>query len=292
MGYIDLHVHSNKSDGTLSPAEVAARAAAHGLCAIALTDHDCVAGIAEAQAAAKTLTVDGAPLRVVPGVEISADYKNRDIHILGLLIDPEDAALNAALAGALASRDTRNEKMVKNLQAAGLDITLEDLRFGAADTVITRAHFARHLLAKGYVKTREEAFRKYLDSSTPYYVRREYMQPREAIRLILASGGVPVLAHPLLYHLDAGGVRELVTKLTGEGLMGIETIYSKNTGTDEAFVRKLAADFHLLMTGGSDFHGANKPEIEIGTGRGNLKIPEELLIKLEKARQPLCPEAE
>ena len=129
MAYIDLHVHSNKSDGTLSPTEVAERAAARGLCAIALTDHDCVAGIAEAQAAAEKLLVDGKPLRVVPGVEISADYKNRDIHILGLLIAPENAALNAALAKALTSRDTRNEKMVKNLQAAGLDITVEDLLF-------------------------------------------------------------------------------------------------------------------------------------------------------------------
>lgn len=284
MAYIDLHVHSNKSDGTLSPAEVAAHAAACGLSAIALTDHDCVAGIAEAQKAAQKLAAAGTPLRIVPGVEISADYKNRDIHILGLLIDPEDAALNTALSKALASRDARNEKMVKNLQAAGLDITVENLLFGTGDTVITRAHFARHLLARGYVKTREEAFRKYLDSSTPYYVRREYMQPAAAIRLIRLAGGIPVLAHPLLYHLDADGVKELVAKLSGEGLMGIETIYSKNTGTDEAFVRKLAADFHLLMTGGSDFHGANKPDIAIGVGRGNLRIPEEMLEKLDAAK--------
>lgn len=284
MGYIDLHVHSNRSDGTLRPAEVAARAAERGLCAIALTDHDCVAGIAEAKAAAETLFVEGKPLRIVPGVEISAEYKNRDIHILGLLIDGQDAALNAALGAALASRDARTEKMVKNLQAAGLDITVEDLLFGTGDTVITRAHFARHLLTKGYVKTREEAFRKYLDSTTPYYVRREYMQPADAIRLIQRAGGIPVLAHPLLYHLDADGVRALVAKLTREGLMGIETIYTKNTGTDEAFVRGLAYDFHLLMTGGSDFHGANKPGVEIGVGHGNLRIPEEMLLGLDEAK--------
>ncbi len=287
MHYIDLHVHSNRSDGTLSPAEVAAHAAQHGLNAIALTDHDCVDGIPEARAAAEGLFVDGLPLRIVPGVEISADYKNRDIHILGLLIDPEEKALKKALSDALASRDTRNKKMIKNLQTAGLDITLNDLLFDAGDTVITRAHFARHLLAKGYVKTRDEAFRKYLDDSTPYYVRREYMQPQEAIRLIRAAGGIPVLAHPLLYHLTAGGVRELVEKLKGEGLMGIETLYSKNTGTDEAFVRKLAADFRLLMTGGSDFHGANKPGVEIGTGHGNLKIPEEMLAALDAAKMEL-----
>lgn len=284
MQYIDLHVHSNKSDGTLSPAQVAAHAAAHGLCAIALTDHDCVDGIAEASAAAEKLPVEGRPLRIVPGVEISADYKNRDIHILGLLINPEDTALKTALSAAVDSRDARNEKMVKNLRTAGLEISLDDLLFGTNRTVITRAHFARHLLAKGYVKTREEAFRKYLDSNTPYYVRREYMQPADAIRLIRTAGGIPVLAHPLLYHMDSDGVRELVEKLKNEGLMGIEAVYSRNTGTDEAFVRKLAARYHLLMTGGSDFHGANKLDIEIGVGRGNLRIPYTMLEALEEAR--------
>lgn len=284
MGYIDLHVHSNKSDGTLSPSEVVSRAAERGLSAIALTDHDCVAGVFEACAAAKKLSVSGISLRVVSGVEISADYKNRDIHILGLFIDTENPALLDALNAALKARDKRNEKMVKNLQDAGLEITMEDLLFGTDETVVTRAHFARHLLAKGYVKTREEAFSKYLDSTTPYYVRREYMMPDTAIRLIRMAGGIPVLAHPLLYHLDADGVQELVKKLKGEGLMGIETIYSKNTGMDEAFLRKLAVKFDLLITGGSDFHGANKPDIEIGVGRGNLRIPEEILWELEKAR--------
>lgn len=284
MSYIDLHVHSNKSDGTLSPAEVVAHAAAHGLSAIALTDHDCISGIAEAQAAAEKQSADGAPIRIVPGVEISADYKNRDIHILGLLIAPENAALNTALSDALKARDIRNEKMVKNLQNAGIDITIEELLFGTGDTVITRAHFARHLLAHGYVKTREEAFRKYLDSDTPYYVRREFMQPAKAIRLIRAAGGIPVLAHPLLYHLTPNEVKELVAKLSAEGLLGIETLYSANTGTDEAFVRRLAAEFDLLKTGGSDFHGANKPDIEIGVGRGNLRIPEELLAALDAAK--------
>lgn len=120
MGYIDLHVHSNKSDGTLSPALLAAHAAERGLKAIALTDHDCVAGIKEANAAAKKLLVDGAPLRIVPGVEISADYQNRDIHILGLFIDTENTELLTALDSALAARDKRNEKMVKNLQDEGL----------------------------------------------------------------------------------------------------------------------------------------------------------------------------
>lgn len=278
MSYIDLHVHSNKSDGTLSPAEVVRHAAAHGLAAIALTDHDCVSGIAEATAEADR---SSSPIRIVPGVEISAEYKNRDIHILGLLIDHENAALSAALAEAITARDTRNEKMVANLQRAGLDITMEDLLFDAKDTVITRAHFARHLIAKGYAKNRQEAFRRYLDSSTPYYVCRDYIKPEQAIKLILQAGGVPVLAHPLLYHLTLTELKELLVLLKGYGLCGIETLYSTNSAEDEALVRSLAEKYQLLMTGGSDFHGANKPEIEIGVGRGNLRIPMELLERLE-----------
>lgn len=285
MSYIDLHVHSNKSDGTLTPAQVVRHAADCGLAAIALTDHDCTGGIKEAQQTADLLKQQGVSLRIVPGVEISAAYQKRDIHILGLLINPEEPELASALKDAIASRDTRNEKMVQNLQNAGIEITMDDLLFDAKDTVITRAHFARHLIAKGYVKDRLEAFDKYLGSETPYYVCREYMQPADAIRLIRKAGGIPVLAHPLLYHLTPEKVKELVSVLKEAGLCGIETIYSSNKGTDEAFVRQLAARFELLMTGGSDFHGKNKPEIEIGVGRGNLRIPMEMLTALDHYKE-------
>ncbi len=285
MKYIDLHVHSNISDGTLTPSEVVRHAAEHSLAAIALTDHDCIGGIAEAFHEAGQLSENGTEIEIIPGVEISADYKNRDIHILGLFIDPQNPALTAALAAAIHSRDVRNEKMVRNLQNAGLDITLQDLVFDNPNTVITRAHFARHLIDRGYVRSREEAFRRYLDSTTPYYVRREYMTPQAAIELIAGAGGIPVLAHPLLYHLTPSEVTTLVSRLKDAGLQGIETIYSANTGTDEAFVRQLASRFKLLITGGSDFHGANKPDIEIGIGRGNLRIPYELLTRLADFRK-------
>lgn len=284
MKYIDLHVHSNHSDGTLSPSDVVRHAIDRGLCAIALTDHDCTLGIAEAKDAARELTSSGHEIRIIPGVEISADYLNRDIHILGLFIDPENSDLQNALELALHSRDRRNEKMVQNLQKAGIDITLQDLTFGNPDTVITRAHFARHLIRHGYVRDRHEAFSRYLDSDTPYYVRREYMKPEEAIRLIQNAGGIPVLAHPLLYHLSPSGVKALVSLLKDNGLQGIETIYSANSKEDEAFTRQLAAQYGLCITGGSDFHGSNKPEIEIGIGRGNLRIPYEILENLEKIR--------
>ncbi len=283
MNYIDLHVHSSKSDGTFTPAEVAERAAQHGLTAIALTDHDCVSGIAEAECAAEKLRAAGHALRIIPGVEISADYKNGDIHILGLFIEPSDSALTAALDEAIRCRDARNEKMVRRLRDAGIDITLEDLKLEAEDTVITRAHFARFLQLHGYVKSCSEAFRRYLDKGTPFYVPREYLQPERAIELIRGAGGVPVLAHPLLYHLTPDGVRELVARLKAAGLGGIEAIYSANTGSDEGFVRQLAAQYGLAISGGSDFHGAAKPDIEIGIGRGRLRIPEELLDSLQRA---------
>lgn len=287
MSKIDLHVHSNKSDGTLRPAEVVQRATVLGLSAIALTDHDCTSGLAEAEAEAAKLTAAGTPFRVVPGVEISADYQKRDIHILGLLINPENSKLQSALDAAQFSRDARNEKMVHNLQQAGIDITTEALHFDAGDTVITRAHFARFLLEHGYVKNRREAFTKYLDSTTPYYVCREYMQPKEAIHMILDAGGIPVLAHPLLYHLSSEQIHNLVSTLKKYGLCGIETFYSANNGNDEAFVRQLAARYDLVSTGGSDFHGANKPDIELGSGRGNLNLPMELLTALEAKKKEL-----
>ena len=284
MNYIDLHVHSNKSDGTLSPAMVVEHAAKCGLSAIALTDHDCIQGIREALDAASGLS---APIRIIPGVEISAEYKKRDIHILGLMIDPENEALQNALNEALSERDRRNEKMVENLRRIGMDITMEDLLFGTKDTVITRAHFARCLIAKGYVKNSEEAFKKYLNSDTPYYVCRTYMSPKDAIHLIKNAGGIPILAHPLLYHLTLAEIEELIALLKSYGLAGVETIYSNNTGNDESIVRGLAHKFNLLITGGSDYHGANKPSIEIGIGKGNLKIPESILDSLDAYKQSL-----
>ena len=283
MNYIDLHVHSSKSDGTLTPAEVAKRAAERGLTAIALPDPDCVSGIAEAEHAAAELRAAGHALRIIPGVEISADYKNGDIHILGLFIEPSEPALTAALSEAIRCRDVRNEKMVQRLRDAGIEITLEALRSEAEDTVITRAHFARFLKMHGYVKNNSEAFRRYLDRDTPFYVPREYLQPERAIELIRGAGGVPVLAHPLLYHLTPDGVKELVARLKAAGLGGIEAIYSANTGSDEGFVRQLAAQYGLAVSGGSDFHGAAKPGIEIGIGRGGLRIPETLLEDLRRA---------
>ena len=281
MNYIDLHVHTNRSDGTFTPSEVISNALEIGLSAIAITDHDTVEGIAEAKHYLKANKKES-ELEIIPGVEISADYHGRDIHILGLYIDEMNKQLNDKLAKAIADRDTRNEKMAALLRADGIDIHVKDLTFGEPNTVITRAHFARYLTEHGYVKNNSDAFTKYLASNTKYYVPRSYMTPKDAINIIIDAGGIPILAHPLLYKLDLAGVEELVSYVKSLGMVGIETIHSSNTGFDEGIIRRFANKYKLLMTGGSDFHGTNKPNIQLGIGRGNLKIPETLLLDLKK----------
>ncbi len=285
MPYIDLHVHSNASDGTLTPAALVDHAVEKGVVMFALTDHDTTAGIDEAMARAAELRKEGRAITVLPGTEISAAYNGRDIHILGLLIDHRNKELNKNLEKALNDRDVRNEKMLKNFNDLGIDITMEDLLFNCpADTVITRAHFANALTRKGYVKDNNEAFQKYLDHETgSCFVPREYMQPEEAIRNILSAGGVPVLAHPLIYKLPHEELIALVKRLKAAGLVGIETFYSKNQGADEDTIRGVAAHFGLIMTGGSDFHGATKPGLEIGCGYGTLNVPHYVLPPLFNA---------
>lgn len=285
MKYIDLHVHSNISDGTFTPTEVVNEAVRSGLSAIALTDHDTVLGLQEARQAAATHASNGYEIEIIPGVEISSAYNGKDIHILGLYIDDANETLIRTLEDAVKEREERNIKMIHNLNNAGIPITLEALRESEPDAVITRAHFAKYLTENGFTKTRNEAFDKYLGTNGPYYVPRQFITPEDAIALIIQAGGIPILAHPLLYHLSSDELSDLVKKLKSFGLAGIEAIYTSNTGCDESDMRRLARLNNLLISGGSDFHGANKPDISIGEGRGNLKIPYELLDKMREYRK-------
>lgn len=280
MKYIDLHVHSTFSDGTVTPSELVTLAASRGLSAFALTDHDTARGIPEAQAAALALREQGTDIHIIPGVEISAAFRGSDIHILGLDIDPENPDLCRMMQAAEEERHTRNRKMAENLASAGLQITYEDVAAIEPDAVITRAHFARCLVEKGYVSNNNEAFKKYLNAKSPYYVSRTYPEPEEVISPILKAGGVPVLAHPLLYHLEEAELKRLVLRLKDAGLKGLEAIYTCNSRRDETFARGLARQNGLLISGGSDFHGSNKPDIMLGKGKGNLKIPYSLLTDL------------
>ena len=270
MKTIDLHVHSNFSDGTLSPSELVALAAQKGLSAIALTDHDTVSGVKEALSAAKG---QNAPLQVIPGTELSAEHNGNDIHIVGLFIDYQNKELIEKTSLFIERRTNRNAEMVKRLQDAGIPITLEAMQKDNPDTVITRAHFAKFLVTHNIVKTPKDAFTVYLNHNTPYYVPRVKMLGQEAIRLILQAGGIPILAHPMHYKLEEHVLRNMIEEFKEAGLADIEVKYSNHTKEEEAFVSTLAREYNLLPSGGSDFHGSNKPAISLGTGRGSLSVP-------------------
>lgn len=280
MKYIDLHVHSTASDGSLKPSELVNYAVAKNLSYFALTDHDTVDGIDEALKEADRINyyANETIISVIPGIELSAEYNGRDIHILGLNLDYKNEYFSAQIEAFRKTRNERNDKMILLLQEYGFNITpdLIQKRFGS-DTVITRAHYAILMVEGGYVKDKDTAFSKYLNPGCPCYVPRTKVSVSDAVKLILSANGKPVLAHPLLYKLSAGELETLIELLKKDGLLGIEAIYSLNSQNDEARMKSLAAKYGLFITGGSDFHGAAKPNLEMGTGYGNLYIPEALL---------------
>lgn len=293
MSIIDLHVHSTKSDGTLTPTELVDYAMEKGLRAFALTDHDTVDGLDEAIAYAGQLRQTNAGNQngsrhavpeVVPGIEFSTEYHHRDIHIIGLYIDYRDPVFREKLHDFIDSRTRRNIKMCERLQEAGFDITYEELLETFPGSVITRAHFAQFMLRKGYITDLKEAFDQYIGDKCPCYVSREKVTPAKAVELILQADGFPVLAHPVLYRMPDAKLEILVDKLKKyNGLMGLEAIYSTYSPNDESRMRRLAQKYHLLISGGSDFHGANKPELDLSTGYGHLMVPGGILNDIKKS---------
>ncbi len=284
MNVIDLHVHSNCSDGTLSPAELAAYALKKKLAAIALTDHDTIDGLEELFSAA-----NGTGLEVISGIEFSTEFHGKDVHIVGLDFDYKLPEFCRQLTCFQNSRDIRNEKMIQLLRKEGIDITWEAMETEYPDAVWTRAHFGKFLLEHGYVKEISEAFSRYLGDDACCFIPREKVTPAQAVRLIRLAGGIPILAHPMLYHLDEASMDELITGLKKEGLIGIEALYSTYSAEDEAHVRMLAERHGLCLSGGSDFHGSTKPNIDLGVGKGNLKVPYTFL---EELRMACCREQE
>lgn len=253
----------------------------NNLVAFALTDHDTVEGVARALDAAK-----GRNIQVIPGVELSCEYtispsRKKEIHILGYNLDHTQPELVDTLSKIAEERDNRNRQMCKNLNAAGFPIDYESLTARFKGTILTRAHFARFLLEQGAIPSIDFAFKEILAQDGPYFVSRKYLTPQSGIELIKKAGGIAVLAHPLLYKMSVTELHRLLTETKEYGLRGIEAMYSRNRGNDEAFVRKLAQDFDLFITGGTDFHGTNKPDLEIGRGEGNLRVPVMLLENLK-----------
>ncbi len=273
MNYIDLHVHSSASDGSLTPEEVVSLAKEAGLRYFALTDHDTVDGVEQAlQYAGKFENID-----VIPGIELSCYYRNREIHIVGLFVNHRDKAFLAELKKLKQAREDRNEKMIQNFVDAGIPITLEELKHGNPNSVITRAHFARVLVEKGVCRNKTEAFDKYLGIGCPFYLPKPKVTPEHVLNLIKQAGGTAILAHPYSYKFSKSEVETLLDTLIPLGLSGLECYYSTYDDGQIQELRSIALTKNLFVSGGSDFHGVVKPDISIGTGRGNLRIPEKLL---------------
>ena len=268
---VDLHVHSTASDGTYTPEEVAKLAKTIGLSAIALTDHDTIDGLDAFQKTGNTLGIE-----TITGIEFAALWEKHhrpEIHIVGLGFDPDHPALLERMKDIQTSRDVRNQKMCEKLSSIGLHITLDEVAANAGGEIITRAHFANVLLKKGYIAKKEDAFSRYISTGLPGYVEREFLSPELCIRTINEAGGAAVLAHPTLYGLNMAQLEELCEELIPYGLDGIECQYSTYSSAETKTITALAEKMKLLPSGGSDFHGKNKPNIHLGSGKSNLAIP-------------------
>ena len=269
---VDLHVHSDHSDGTYSVKELVAYAKEKGLKAIALTDHDTVSGVEEAVTEGRKKGV-----MVIPGIEISAGYNNGELHILGLNIDYKSEVFSDFIIECRNSREQRNRRVAEKLCELGMKVSYDELIEKYPSATVTRAHFARYLHENGYVSSKKEAFDRFLGDGKTAYIPRERITPKQAIDMIKKAKGHPVLAHPLLYKMGKDKLDSLFDYLKTLGLEGIEALYSLNTPSDDERLAKMAKSHGLYITGGSDFHGSNKPDIDLGVGKGNLRVTSELL---------------
>lgn len=291
MKAIDLHAHTNASDGTLSPSELVDLAVSKGLSALAITDHDTTGGIKEAMERASYHRSMGTNIEIIPGIEFSSEYQGRDIHIVGLFIDYDGEYFLGRIKHFADNRTKRNLEMCRRLTAHGMRVDYEELLKANPDSSITRAHFARFLMEHGYVKSIKEAFDRYIGDRCPCFVPRKKISPFRALEIIRKAGGFPVLAHPVLYGLGKEALDTLVRRLKEMGLGGIEAIYSTYTPSDERDIRALAKKYNLCISGGSDFHGKNKENIDLGTGLGHLFVPEDLLTEIRASHQVMNSEA-
>jgi len=286
---IDLHAHTTASDGTLSPSDLVAEAVRAGLSAVAITDHDTLDAIAPASAAARRAEP---PLRVIPGVELSAEHDDLEFHLLGLLIDPIAPELRRRLVAMRAEREDRAERIVERLRDLGHVLDLSTVRNQAAHGAsLGRPHVARALMTIGLVSSVNEAFDKWLGEGCPAYIPKPRLAAPDAIELIHEAGGVAIMAHP--FTVPEAAREAMVRDLARLGLDGLEVEYPRHSTADRARYQAWADELGLVATGGSDFHGANKPDIALGHGvDGNVHVQPSVLEALEarlasrRARQP------
>lgn len=279
--YCDLHTHSHFSDGSHAPGWLIARAKAQNL-AIALTDHNTVAGLPEFLAEAQAQGV-----RAVPGIEFSTVCHGKELHLVGLFIAPAHFSYLESVAEDFHRRKAEaNREMVRRLNAAGYAIHYDALLARSLTGNINRAHIANALVEQGYMSSPQEAFEKLLGDDLPFYVSCERLDTAEAVRILRQIKAVPILAHPL-QELTAEELRKILPELIGAGLLGMETHHSSYDDPTIEKAASIARKFGLLPSGGSDFHGQAKPDIQLGTGRGNLQIPLSFLDALEEAKSTL-----
>ena len=262
--YCDLHTHSSFSDGTFTPSQLIQLAEENGLAAIALCDHNTVAGLPEFLESAKN-----SPVEAIPGIEFSAEYEGKELHILGLFIEPEYYdAVNELLNEALQRKEESNLELIRRLGEAGIILDYDRIKAEASGTV-NRAVIASYLVREGYCASVKDAFRDWLAPEKGYFVPPKRLDAYGVIRFIKSIGAVAVLAHPFL-NLEARELRQFLSE--AEGLDGMEVYYSLFNEDQTARAERIAEEFGLLKSGGSDFHGENKPDIRLGVGKGTLRV--------------------
>lgn len=271
---IDLHTHSIASDGSDTPSELLALALEKKLSGIALTDHDTLSGLPEFLSSAQ-----GKNIVAVPGLEISSSLYNKEIHILGLFIDPSSRKLEDFLVHTRLNRNVRNSQILEKLNIIGYQITLEELEEFARGESVGRPHLARLLVKKGYFETIQDAFDHCLKRGARAYSPRVLAPPEESIRVIHEAGGLAFWAHPV--YRSTGGERSFVRRylrhLVPLGLDGIEAFYSLFSVSQHTMIMEMAKEFNILVSGGSDYHGMNQPSIQLGSGCGSLEVPDSVL---------------
>jgi 3',5'-nucleoside bisphosphate phosphatase len=280
MGYVDLHLHTTASDGVLRPSELVRYAEKKGLQAIAITDHDTIEGLEEGLSEGERIGFE-----VISGVEISAKHSPGSMHLLGYFLDTRNPLLNERLQYLQKARAERNPKIIEKLNQLGVNITYEEVAKVSGGGQVGRPHFAHILIEKGYVRNFQEAFERYLKKGAPAYVEKVRFSADEALHFIKEAGGVSVLAHPRTLGFDKPSeLEKFISQLVELGLKGMEVYYPEHSPSDVANYKALAGRYGLLMTGGTDYHGIEGNDLDVGIGRGEMKIPYSIVENLKAAR--------
>lgn len=279
---IDLHTHTTASDGSDTPAEVVRKAADLGLIAVAITDHDTVAGLDEGEEESKRHSIE-----FIRGCELSANCDYGSVHILGLWLPKEHAIYAEKFTALQTCRNTRNRKIIEKLQSLGINISYEEVIAVSGGEAIGRPHIANVLIQHGEVATSREAFDRYLARGKAAYVAREGLSPQDAVKLLASIGATVSIAHPMLISCTDAELNDIVADMRAVGLHAIEAYHSSHSESDVRHCVDLARRHGLVLSGGSDYHGTHKPYIALGRGRGGLRVAWHVLEALKEQRRAL-----